>query len=172
MISRFFALIRGIFDIFLLEKKKSFPIFQELFLDKTEHYRQELGESYLDGVFVSCQYSQEAKDIIERFKYKHEKKISLFLTPFYIHLFEKFIKKQDKIIITGIPMFFLHTLKRGYNQSYLLARHTAKESNLPFREILRKIRWTKHQAQLKRTERLINLENAFKMRENYNKSIQ
>ena len=123
---------------------------EEYFIDNTEHYHTELPECHLDKIYIATHYTPACKQIIEAFKYRSRKNLSLELIPYYNHLFHRFCQIQAGDIITGVPMFFLHTLKRGYNQSFLLAKGFAEAVRLPFLPLVKKTRYTKHQALLHR----------------------
>ena len=69
-------------------------------------------------------------------------------------------------------MFFLHTIKRGYNQSYLLAQSFSYQIGLPFFPLLKKTKYTKHQALLSKKDRQKNLINVFRINKKYKTIIQ
>jgi competence protein ComFC len=71
-----------------------------------------------------------------------------------------------------VPMFFLHSLKRGYNQSFLLAKTFAENSQIPYFPLTKKKRWTAHQARLSREERIRNLSGAFVIDLKYSKFLE
>lgn len=66
-----------------------------------------------------------------------------------------------ELTIIPIPLHPKRLRERGYNQSELLARATARELQLPVRETLIRVRPTAQQVKLPREERLRNVENAF-----------
>lgn len=149
-------------------------IFQELFIDKNPHYKENLWEYWhLDGSFVALEYTDELKTELEAYKYysKQEKK-ELFL-PKLLECFELFcLENTDRdAIITTVPLHFLSRLKRGYNHSEILAKALAKQEGNIFYSLLRKSRMTKHQAKLSRSERLRNIRNSFAFRKKYLQTI-
>lgn len=69
-------------------------------------------------------------------------------------------------------MFFLHSLKRGYNQSFLLAKGLSETTQIPYLPLTKKKKWTVHQAKLSREERLQNLSGAFTIHSSYSDSLK
>lgn len=158
--------------VFLLPEET--PAFRELFVDNNPHYRKPLGEYWhLSGAFVALEYDDTLKAELEAYKYySREDRKELFVP----RLFECFgllgLEALDSdMIVTTVPVHFLSRLKRGYNHSELLARGVANEIGSPFCNLLKKSRWTRHQARLTRSERLRNVRNSFAFREKYLKDI-
>jgi ComF family protein len=67
----------------------------------------------------------------------------------------------DADIITAVPLHWRKAIRRGYNQSELLARDLAKNLNLPYGQLLRRPKATRAQAGLDYRERQRNLRGAF-----------
>jgi ComF family protein len=65
-------------------------------------------------------------------------------------------------MITSVPLRNGRLVERGFNQSRVLACEISKEFGIPFSEILSKSKNTRHQNELSREERLVNLEGSFK----------
>lgn len=69
-------------------------------------------------------------------------------------------------MLIPIPMYRLNLIQRGFNQAELIARHLSSFFNIPLNTtLLKKIRPTKKQMTLKRTERLKNKQLAFQCTE-------
>ena len=154
--------------VFLLPKE--IPIFQELYIDKNIQYKDKAWWYWnLDSSFVALEYTDDLKKELEAYKYysKEEKK-DLFL-PKMIECFELFCMESiDKnAIITTVPIHLFSYLKRWYNHSEVLARMIAKHEGNTFKNLIRKSRLTKHQAQLNRSERLKNVRNSFSFKKRY-----
>ena len=69
-------------------------------------------------------------------------------------------------IVTCVPLHKSDKKERGYNQSEILAKETAKILDIPFQKTLNKIKRTKKQHQLNGKERMNNLKGAFKIIDN------
>ena len=66
-------------------------------------------------------------------------------------------------LITAVPMYKTDRIKRGYNQSELIAKAVGKLLDLPYLETLEKIKKTKKQHTLKYAKRKHNLDGAFQV---------
>ncbi len=67
-------------------------------------------------------------------------------------------------VVVGVPMTKFAKRKRGYNQSYILAKKLAKLINVEYSEkIIQKVKETERQATLDVNERLKNLKGCFKI---------
>lgn len=160
-------LIRYILNIFIIPEKKD--ILHEIYLDKTEHYKQEIYNFSLDSVFVCLEYEKNLKKLLKSYKFEYNKKLhsdfEIYLKS-YMELIVEWIDKKN-IIITWVPLHFLNHLKRGYNQTYLLSRWIAKEFFLRFEKLVEKKKHTKQQSKLTRKERLDNLWWVFRIRKEF-----
>jgi competence protein ComFC len=82
----------------------------------------------------------------------------------------EFVKVNPEIIsgidvITFVPLDKRSLHQRGFNQSKVLASTISKEFGLMLTDTLDKIRLTKHQNTLTRSQRLVNLKDAFRVRD-------
>lgn len=119
-------------------------------------------EKYFDYLFCALKYENIVRKKI--IQYKFNEKSYLYKT------FAKIIIKNKKIfgflklydIIISVPMFENRKAVRGYNQSELIAKEIAKAAELIFgKDILIKIKDTKVQSTLTKTQRMANLKNVF-----------
>ncbi len=158
--------------VFLIPEKPR--LFQELFIDKNLYYLEQMGEFWeLDGTFVALKYTPDFKKELEAYKYYSQKhKKSLFF-PILQNCFDVFcLENTDRdAIITTVPLHIFSYIKRGYNHSEILADHLAVSNDLLFLNILKKTRFTKHQAKLSKSHRLRNVKNSFSVRKKYISSI-
>jgi competence protein ComFC len=99
------------------------------------------------------------RELIHRFKY--EGNVAL------VHLLVAALRKAwaesgtDVDLITAVPLHWRKAIRRGYNQSELLARGMASGLGLPFQHLLRRRQATPAQAGLDYRERQRNLRHAF-----------
>lgn len=117
---------------------------------------------YLDGVFAAFYYENGIETAIHNMKFKNHPKLAQSMG---ILLYEELIKQEsvpDIDYIVPIPMHPKKKRQRGYNQSELVAKETARFLGKEVRtDILLKIMNTRPQSLLKREDRLSNLERAF-----------
>jgi ComF family protein len=75
------------------------------------------------------------------------------------------LRSSGASMVVAVPLHFLRRLTRGFNQAETLARYLAHELQLPHRSrILKRIRKTLPQSELKRDDRLTNVHGAFRAR--------
>ncbi len=111
------------------------------------------------------------EDIIRKriIEFKFQEKSYLYKTFSKIILNDKkvysFLKNYD--IIICVPMYIKKKLLRGYNQCELIANELASKLQIQkqFNNLI-KIKDTKKQSTLKREERLLNVKEAFKLKDN------
>jgi competence protein ComFC len=78
------------------------------------------------------------------------------------------IKNIDFDLIVPIPLHWTRYIKRGFNQSQVIANEISKKSNKPLENILKRVKKTDYQLFLTAQERLINVKDAFQLKENNN----
>lgn len=122
----------------------------------------------LEGVIIPFSYSDTIKQLISRFKYKHQKDLSDFLVDRMVLALQtnqklhKNIEEKNQILISYIPThrYRKHFVK-GYNQSQVLAENIGQKIQITSIELLQKPQATKAQAKLQRNQRLVNLQGKF-----------
>ena len=113
----------------------------------------------LDGLAAAFLYDGPARDAIHRFKYGN----ATYLADFFAkHIPIPDDWKPDCIV--PVPLYWLRQLRRGYNQSELLALALSERcAGLPVRtDLIRRTRHTRSQTQLSAAERQANLRGAFR----------
>lgn len=127
-----------------------------------------VGENRYDNKYFSTHmYLFKYEGIIRNkiISYKFNDKPYLYKTFCEIFVKNKkvceFLKKYD--IIISVPMYKKKKNQRGYNQSELIAKETAKKvENIEYRnDILIKIRNTAKQSSLNKEQRKENIKNAY-----------
>lgn len=120
----------------------------------------------IDGLIFVFKYNKILQKIIKQIKY------SFYFSPFNLFLkfcfknlnknkeFESFLKTRP--IIIPVPIHKNRLKTRGFNQSYLIAKHFAKIWNLPLStKIIFRKKDTIYQSTLKKSQRAKNMKNAF-----------
>ena len=125
------------------------------------------GEERLDFslAYSACIYEGALKELIHTFKYKSKLSLSRILSK----LMTDFIKANGGITegidaITFVPLQKSREKQRGFNQSKALAQNISKVSGIPLAETLQKIKKTRPQNELVKSDRLTNLGGAFDVR--------
>lgn len=120
---------------------------------------------YDRGVAVAS-YSDALRASMHRYKYGARREY----TPFYAGLIREhcgeIIRQWGIDVIIPVPMYHKKELARGYNQAALLADALGESLNIPVdSKILIRSRNTRPMKELSDTERLKNIQSAFKIRQ-------
>jgi ComF family protein len=114
-------------------------------------------------VYSACIYEGVFKELIHGFKYNGK----LALAKIFVTLLESCIKENPEMleadVVTAVPLHRSRMRQREFNQSSVLANKLAGIYGLPVKNVLKKIKKTKYQNELTKSERLVNLKNAFKV---------
>lgn len=115
---------------------------------------------HLTGVICFGYFKDKyLKEIIHAYKYEDLFALKEILANYLLKL-----TKEEKLtfdIITFVPISKKRLVRRGYNQSQLLAEELGKLTNVPVIVALKKIKETKTQVGLKRKERIKNLKDSY-----------
>ncbi len=100
-------------------------------------------------------YEKVVRKVIHSLKFEGMKHLYKIFIP---HICGKIIVFNDKIdIVTSVPMNRKKLVKRGYNQSKLLAKNVSRKTGIEFCEILKENRNSVQQRNLNYSERFINV---------------
>ncbi len=108
----------------------------------------------LDGIFVLAHYDGIIRQAIKQVKYRGQYAIFKELAPLIKPSFQ-----FDYLV--PVPLFSSRYQKRGFNQSEKLAKYL----DFPVFNCLKRTRDTKPQFDLKREDRLKNVQNAFALKQ-------
>jgi len=117
-------------------------------------------------------YNDTARSIIHSLKFKGLKNIYRIFIPHICSKIQLFSNTID--IVSFIPMNRKKLIKRGYNQSKLLALAVSKNTGIIFHEVLKEKKNSVSQRNLNYDERFINVIDRYKTVNNYmfqNKTI-
>ena len=131
----------------------------------------------LDGLTAVFAYKGLMKKAIQRLKYKFISDLAEDLVEVFLSLcgedkaFVHF-SRQENVFFVPIPLHPARKRWRGFNQAELLGKIIAKNLGLKFSpQLLRRVKKTKPQVELKKEERKKNIQGAFKLNPNYQFSI-
>jgi len=121
----------------------------------------------IDGCFSALPYNKSAQKLIYNFKYKPY--LTDLKTVLVDLFYESLIQNEDfqkelgggEWVFVPIPLFSAKLRKRGYNQAEILAKELSRRFNLPFQNILQRIRDTKTQVGRSNIDRKLNIKGAF-----------
>ena len=126
----------------------------------------ELDSSYIKKAYYSLSYNRFIREKMKDYKFNGK---NFLYKPFGEIILDTIRKKGlDKRIdiITYIPTHRRKEALRGYNQAELLANYISENIDKPLLgDNLIKIKWTKDQSHLTKIDRIINLQDSFKLKE-------
>lgn len=124
-----------------------------------------VGKYHIDGCFAAVSYTKIIKKVLYTYKYKPylSDVKSVISDLFYESIIqqEKLMQVGENAILVPIPLHTKRLKNRGYDQVYLLAKELAIRSNLQVIQLLKRVKETKSQYGLKRSDRQENLHDAF-----------
>ncbi len=122
----------------------------------------------LHQVIVLTRYRNTGiKKLLRHGKFYNKYKWYQDIIPTHKDFFDTFITQNNSLLVP-VPMHFLRRWKRWYNQSEKIAQNLSKFCEIPVNnKFLKRIRSTKQQSHLTQSERIHNLDNAFKLWEQW-----
>jgi ComF family protein len=117
-------------------------------------------------------YQPPYKGLVHHFKYQAKTKISKVLGLGLANLINSDPILSRARYLVPIPLHPARFRERGYNQSLLLAREAGFSSGISVLDCLKRVKYTKSQAQLDYEQRLKNIRNAYQLKLNMDKSLQ
>ena len=131
--------------------------------DLTSHYKKEIVDSALDGVYVSAHY----KDIsytIEAYKYRSDRQHVWEYVDLLARVVEQYgLLPDDDIALVSVPMHWSRYMIRGFDHIDLLTTGLSRRSGVAKIKPIR-ASWTRRQSKLKKVKRLKNREHAFALK--------
>lgn len=125
-------------------------------------FEEETGAFYYDDnhlCHIAFFYNRHLKRLMHTFKFQDQAELAEPLGRLFV---EKLLEKNVAFdCVMAVPMTKKAERKRGYNQSALFAEAIAEAFQKPCVKPIEKVRTTKEQNKLSRTERQQNLKGAF-----------
>lgn len=123
---------------------------------------EKVKDKYFDYIISSYHYIDLIRNKILEFKFNNKKYLYKALSEELIRKLQRYSDLFDYIIY--VPVSLKRYMKRGYNQSELIAKSISQELNKPLIKFcLLKIRNNKKQSDLKIEERFKNVKNVYKV---------
>ena len=104
-------------------------------------------------------YTSEVRSALIRFKFQDETILKEYFGEKLSERMRKISFKPD--IVTSVPISKKRKRRRGYNQSELLARELSKNLEVPYQELLFKVRDNVPQHELSEQDRLENVKDVY-----------
>lgn len=119
------------------------------------------GLNQFDSAYAYSSYDGAMRELIHLFKYDRVRPLATVLGGF---LSAALPREERFDMLVPMPLHWVRRWRRGFNQSYLLARDLARRTGIPVANALRRRRSTASQASLSRAARRRNVRGAFELR--------
>ena len=120
------------------------------------------GNCYFSKAISLWQFSHETQLIIHYLKYRAFGKIAVKVGELIERKLSENKLISENTLLIPIPLHKTRLRERGYNQSLLLCKAIASETELPYEDyVLKRVRYTGSQTKLNAKQRLENVKNAF-----------
>ncbi len=107
-------------------------------------------------------YTAELSGLIQGLKFQGRRNLATLLAPLLAETFFDTWSRTDFDAVVPVPLHSKRKRERGYNQSELLAHLLARQIALPCDHALLRVRSTLPQVGLTDSQRLDNVQNAFR----------
>lgn len=124
------------------------------------------------GLYSLFYYSGDYRKILYSLKYRSNVQLALYMGRLLGQRLKEGDIRPDYII--PVPLHYLKRWKRGYNQSYIIARGIKRElgKGVAVRQLLKRRRFTKTQTRKEKRERWLNVHNAFGLKRSSPRGIE
>ncbi len=113
------------------------------------------------GAAAVFEYRDLAKEVIHDFKFHDMPELARPLGELGAAIVQE--EKFPVELVVPVPLYWMRRMRRGYNQAALFGGEVARRLGIPQCAALRRIRYGKRQAALKREARWKNPKNAFRV---------
>lgn len=136
--------------------------------DEMEYLALEKNKTIL-GVDIYCagEYSSNLQKLIRGLKYHRQKDLAYFQAKFMYNYWQELSDKTKFYQIVPVPLFKTREKSRKYNHMNLVAEELSKLTGYNVNTtLIKRIKDTRPQYKLNRTQRMENLTNAFEVNKN------
>lgn len=124
---------------------------------------------YFDKIVSVFPNENENQKSFYAFKFGGHRSSAKFFSSLMTNVVSESFKDINFDLITTVPMHYLKRVKRGFNQSQILATNIAKALCLPFRNILKENKASKIQHKSQSiAERFLNVKGKYSLRKGQN----
>ncbi len=116
-------------------------------------------------VYCAGVYEKNLQKLIRGLKYHNQKELAFYLAKFMYEYWQK-ITDKNNFQVVPVPIYPKREKKRKYNHMNLVAEEFCKLSGCTLNtDLIKRVKDTKPQYKLKKSERITNLANAFEVNE-------
>ena len=133
--------------------------------DEMEHLIPEKNREVLSAnVYCAGIYEQNLQKLIRGLKYHKQSDLAYFQAKFMYEYWQKILDKKEFYQVVPVPLFKSREKKRKYNHMNLVAQEFCRLSGYEVNsELVKRVKDTKPQYRLNKSQRMENLSNAFKI---------
>lgn len=135
--------------------------------EEMEYLPFEIDRKVLDiNIFCAGEYDKILQKLIRGLKYHNQRDLAYYQAKFMYDYWQNITDKKDFQVVP-VPLFKTRQKKRKYNHMVLVAQEFCKLSGYSMNEnLVERIKDTKPQYKLSKSQRMENLANAFKVNKN------
>jgi len=115
---------------------------------------------YFTNCYSAVKYNKISSNIVRALKYSSRIEAADFMAQI---MSEKINLKDNFNIITSIPIHPLKRVLKNLNHSEILAKEFAKIHNIPYKRLLRRIKFNKRQVRVSYEDRIQNVKDIFNL---------
>jgi ComF family protein len=124
---------------------------------------------HFDSAVAAYRSRGLVRNLVHAFKYGHQRHLRHPLAQWLgENMGDARLRGRRFDLIVPVPLHPARERERGFNQAALLAELLARQTAVPLRPVLERIRYTTTQTAYDRAERMENLHNAFRLRKKAN----
>lgn len=116
---------------------------------------------YLSRARAALRAEADVLEWIHALKYRKHWHCIPRLTDWLEEGYRRFYSDQAIDGLVPVPLHWMRLRRRGFNQSFELARQLSRRTKIPVRHVLKRVKATRVQASLDRRQRLANCSQAF-----------
>lgn len=129
----------------------------------TEHYKNEIKDFQLDGVYIGAHYV-DVQDSIEAYKYRSDRQYAWQYVDILAKVVEKYVEKEiSNCSIVAVPMHWSRYMIRWFNHIEFLVTRLSDKLAIPYKKPLQ-ANFTHRQSKLSKVKRMQNRDHAFGIR--------
>ena len=115
---------------------------------------------YFTNCCSAVKYNKTSSNIVRSLKYSSRIEAADFMAQI---MNEKINLKDNFHIITSIPIHPLKRIIKNFNHSEILAKEFAKIHNIPYKKLLRRVKFNKRQVRVSYEDRIQNVNGIFSL---------
>ena len=117
---------------------------------------------YFDGGYAILLYDEKMQKSMAHFKFHGRREYGGFYADLLVKAARQIVERWQVEVLLPVPIHRARVSTRGYNQTEIIGRVLSKELSIPIRtDLVKRVKNTKAQKQLKIDERKENVRGAF-----------